>query len=488
MEFSDLLSSLQSTLGTTVPKLLGALAILVVGWFVAVLLRGSFRRGLALAKLNERVESSTGNALDLEGGIAKAVYYVILLLVGVAFFDALQLEQVSGSLQALVDQVFAFAPRLAAGGLLMVIAWVLASLVRALATRGLESTRIDERLSAQAGMPPMSQSLGQVLYWIIVLIFLPGILGALGLEGVLQPVQDMVGEFLAVLPNLLAAFALGVVGWFVARILRDLVVNLLSAAGLDRWGQRAGLQGMTTLSGLIGLVAYIFVLVPALIAALNALQIEAISGPATDMLAAFLTAVPNLFGAGLILAVAWFVSGFLASLVTGLLGGVGFDRLPDKLGLAGVADPANTPSQLAGKVLAFFVMLFAIVEAANRLGLDRASALLATLIGFGSQVVLGVVVIAAGFWIANLAREAILRVSGADAAPLANLARFAVVGIVVAMGLRAMGLADDIVNLAFGLTLGSVAVAVALSFGLGGREAAGRQMEHWLARLRGELR
>jgi hypothetical protein len=52
------------------------------------------------------------------------------------------------------------------------------------------------------------------------------------------------------------------------------------------------------------------------------------------------------------------------------------------------------------------------------------------------------------------------------------------------MGLRAMNIADDIVNLAFGLTLGAVAVAFALSFGLGGREAAGRQMEHWLSRIR----
>ena len=52
------------------------------------------------------------------------------------------------------------------------------------------------------------------------------------------------------------------------------------------------------------------------------------------------------------------------------------------------------------------------------------------------------------------------------------------------ISLRAMGIADDIVNLAFGLTLGAVAVAIALSFGLGGREAAGRQMEAWLSKLR----
>ena len=67
----------------------------------------------------------------------------------------------------------------------------------------------------------------------------------------------------------------------------------------------------------------------------------------------------------------------------------------------------------------------------------------------------------------------------------AGIARFTVLGLVFAMGLRAMGIADDIVNLAFGLTLGAIAVAAALAFGLGGREAAGKQMEHWLSRLRG---
>jgi len=51
-----------------------------------------------------------------------------------------------------------------------------------------------------------------------------------------------------------------------------------------------------------------------------------------------------------------------------------------------------------------------------------------------------------------------------------------------------MGLANEIVYLAFGLTLGAVAVAVALSFGLGGREAAGKQMEHWPSQARGERR
>ena len=79
-----------------------------------------------------------------------------------------------------------------------------------------------------------------------------------------------------------------------------------------------------------------------------------------------------------------------------------------------------------------------------------------------------------------------LIVSGPNAMFMAGLARITILGLVLAMGLRAMGIADDIVSLAFGLTLGAVAVAVALSFGLGGREAAGKQMEYWLGRMRGE--
>ncbi len=52
------------------------------------------------------------------------------------------------------------------------------------------------------------------------------------------------------------------------------------------------------------------------------------------------------------------------------------------------------------------------------------------------------------------------------------------------MALRQMGLADEIVNLAFGLTLGALAVAFALAFGLGGREAAGEELKAWIRQIK----
>ncbi|MGH8848540.1 MAG: mechanosensitive ion channel, partial [Polaromonas sp.] len=99
-------------------------------------------------------------------------------------------------------------------------------------------------------------------------------------------------------------------------------------------------------------------------------------------------------------------------------------------------------------------------------------------------VLLGGAILAIGFWVSNLAYDAIHKASGTHTAGLAWVARIAILGLVIAMGLRAMGLANEIVHLAFGLTLGAVAVAVALSFGLGGREAAGKLATQWLERWR----
>jgi len=325
-----------------------------------------------------------------------------------------------------------------------------------------------------------------VLFWLIILLFLPAILGTLELDGLLAPVQEMVNEMLGMLPNIFGALIIGVVGWFVAKIVRDLVRNLLAASGADSLGEQIGLRGTMSLSHLVGLVTYILILVPALIAALQALNIEVITVPATQMLDSMMSAVPNIFAAAIILTVAFLVSRLISNLLSNLLGGMGFDHLPEKFGVQQVFQGAVSPSQMVGKIVVFFIMLFATVEAANRLGFVQVSELVEMFIQFGGQVLVGSAIIGIGFWLSNLAYEAIQRVQGGNSGVLAGIARFAILGLVLAMGLRAMGLADDIVNLAFGLTLGAVAIAVALSFGLGGREAAGKQMEHWLGRLRGE--
>lgn len=484
MDLSNILASLQSSLGGVLPNMLAALGILVVGWLVAVVVRAAIRKSLSFMKINARIQESTSSSMDIESGIASGVYYLVMLMVLIGFFSSLELEIVSGPLEGLASTFFEFVPKLVAGGVLILIAWLVATIVRVIVTKALAATTLDEKISAEAGMKPVSASLSNVLYWLIFLIFLPAILSAFDMQGLLAPVQGMVDKILGMLPNIFAAGIIGFVGWFVARILRDLVSNLLASVGADSVGENVGLNGTMTLSNLVGLVVFVFVFVPVLISALNALQIEAISGPATEMLSAMMNAIPNIFAAGIILVVAFFVSRFISTIISSLLGGIGFDNLPSKLGMNVALSEGATPSSFVGKLIIFYVMLFATVEAASMIGFGQVEKIVGMFIQFGGQILLGVVILAVGFWLANLTKTAIMKVSGNDASGMANLARFAILGLVFAMGLRAMGIADDIVNIAFTLVLGAIAVAVALSFGLGGREAAGKQMEFWLEKLR----
>ncbi len=483
MDYSAMMESLQTTLGRELPGVFGALAILVIGWVVAALARAGVRRGLAYFKLNQRLAAATGQALDLESAASIAVFWVVLLVALVGVFNTLDLGLLSAPLYALTTQVFEYVPKLIAGGLIALVAWVVATLVRALAEKTLAATTLDDRLSQHAGMEPISRSAGNVLFWVVILLFVPAVLGALQMQGLMEPFREMTAKALGILPNVFAAALIGLVGWIVAKVLRGLVTNLLHAAGIDRLGATAGVTEPVRLSRVAGTLVFMVVFIPSLIAALDALKIEAISRPATEMLGMILHAVPNILAAAAILIISWYVASFASQLLARFLSSIGFDALPQRIGM-GHAFGDMPPSRLVGRIVLFFAMLFATVEAANRLEFTQVRDVVTIFIKFGGDVLLGSAILAIGFWLANLAHEGIDRAAGPNSRGLARIARFAILGLVIAMGLRAMGIADDIVNLAFGLTLGAIAVAFALSFGLGGREAAGKLMDHWLSRFR----
>jgi|SRR5688572_19075508 hypothetical protein len=484
MDYSAFTTSLLNTLGAHLPSIFGALGILVVGWLIAVGVRAGVRRLLTMLHVNRRIKESTDQSLDVESGIAVGVFWVILLVTFLGVFNALSLDLISNPFQVLVTQIFGYLPRLLAGTLLILVAWVIATLLRALVVQVLAKTDWDEKLTKEAGMEPMSRNVGNVLFWLVILMFIPAILSAYDLQGLLSPVQSMLNKVLDLMPNIFAALVIGFVGWLVAKVLRGLVTNLLAAAGADKAGHSAGLDHSVQLSRVAGTLVFIFIFIPTLIAALDALKIEAVSKPATDMLAQILNAVPHIVAASLILVVTWYVAKFASALLSRLLAGMGFDTLPEKLGMGRGFSGSMKPSALVGMVILFFAMLFATVEAANQLKFTQVRDVVTTFIGFGGNVLLGGMILLIGFWLANLAYTAIHHAGTASSEGLARLAQVAIIGLVIAMGLRAMGIADDIVNLAFAFTFGTVAVAVALSFGLGGREAAGKQMEYWLSKLR----
>jgi hypothetical protein len=446
------------------PQLLTATLVLIAGFVVAMLVRTGVRRLGSALKLNLR-----SGATEAENAIASGSFWVVIVVAGIAAVDALNMPLATEPLRALVTPLFAYIPQLIGGGILMAIAFVAATAARRISSGALKTTSIDARLGqASSGLP--SDSLASAAFYLVLFLFLPAILGVFGLQGLLTPVEGMMGVVLAAVPNIMGAGIIIAVGWFVAYLIGNAVTTLLATFKADEAAERIGFEDLKA-SRVGGTIVRALIFVPALIAGLDALKVEAISGPAIGMLNTLVAAVPNLIAASLIIGLSWIVARIVAPIAVSMLDGLGADKLPAKLGLeSSLAD--ISVSQSAGTLVKIAIMLGAALEASARLGLDSVAALTSQFMGFAGQVALGSVIIAVGLFLANFAASAIARSQGS--ATVATIVRYAILGLVVAMGLSAMGVADAIVNTAFALVLGSAAVAGAMAFGMGGREAAKR--------------
>ncbi len=375
-----------------------------------------------------------------------------------------------------------YMPNLIGALLVLVVGWLVIELLCGGLAKLLASLKLDAKSKEVEGMPAvgLSKLASRLVRGLLLIFLLLLVLEILGVRGTLDPVRNMFDKFLSAIPNLVAGLLIGVIGYIIAKILSSVVTALLS--GADKFGSRLGLSESFSLARVVGHLVFIFTFVPILIAALDAVKIESVSVPATEMLRAMMLAVPNILAAALILLVAFFVGRFVTNVVAELLKNLGTDGLPAKLGIGGAFSGQVTLSKVIGGLLLFFIMLAASISAAEKLEMLKLSELLGQMTQFAADIALGLVILAIGSFLANVAYRALL---ATGASPfLAGLARIAIVGLVAAMGLRAMGIADDIVRLAFGFTVGSVAVAFALAFGLGGREAAGKQLEIWFAKFK----
>lgn len=487
------------------PRLLGAVLILLVGWLIAAGVSAVTRSLLNRTRIDNRIAAGVtgGEAPQVEKIISNLVYWGILLLTIVAVLDTLELRVASQPLNSFLNQIGDFLPRFFGALILLGIAWLVATLVKLITIRGLRAFRLDERLNpppednaSNLNQVSLSETIGNALYWFIFLVFLIPVLDTLGLTQALLPVQTLVTEIISILPNILGAALIATIGWFLANVVRRIVTNLLATTGIDHLGSRFGLSpasGTQSLSTIVGTIVYVLILIPVAIAALNELQIAAISVPAIAMLQQILNVLPAIFTAIAILLIAYFFGRFVSELVTSILTSIGFNNIFSVLGLptptrrivipeepTPSAVPTRTPSEIAGIIVLVGIMLFATVAAVNILNIPALTALVTGIVIILGRILAGLIVFAVGLYLANLAYNIITSSGNRQAQILGQAARIAIIALVSAMALQQIGVASDIVNLAFGLLLGAIAVAIALAFGLGSRDIARTQVQEWL--------
>lgn len=322
----------------------------------------------------------------------------------------------------------------------------------------------------------LGESLGKIVALLIWLFGLLAVLQVLGLGTVAGPVNTLLENVMDFIPNLIGAGLIFFIGLMIARIVRDLVVTGLQTLNVDQWANRAGLNAATgndAISKTIGIIVYVLIIIPVAIAALDALDVAAISEPASNMLRIILDAIPNIIGAALILGIGYAISRFVVQIIKDVLPGLGVDQA---LTGSGIVSERTSVSGIIARAAQIAIILFSAVAATRLLGFPELTRLLNEVLELGGQVVFGAIVIGIGFLVANVLANVI---GGSDGrtTTAGTIVRYATILLFTFMGLQFMGVGESIVQTAFSALVIGGAVAAALAFGLGGREWAGRKLE-----------
>lgn len=473
---------------SNVLTLVKAIVILAAGWLIAIYVSGLVSRMIRASSLEQKLnrclpEDSALPASKLDKYIGRVVYILILLFAVLGCLTALDLSQTAAPIQKFFDLISAYAANLLGAGVLIFIAWLCATVAKYLVGSALKTLSIDQKASSSLEMKegrPVSATAAEIIYWVVLLFFLPAILRALKIDGITEPIQQMFSKLLDYVPNLVGAGVILFIGLLAAKIVRKTVSSLVVASGLDGLGEKAGVSkmfGNQGLSGMIGIIAYVLIALPVLISSLNALKIESLSNSVSGLFSKILNTTGDLLGAALLLFVAVMVGHFVAGLVAQVLENFGFNKLLGHLGVKkNESNDAALPSTLAGKIVFIAIILHAAIAVCNILKFPELASLLHTFLIFGGNIVVGLIVLLIGIWLANFAADSL---KGKCNKLVATIVKACVLIFTGAIAIHNMQIGGPIVQTAFTLLLGAVCVAIALAFGLGGREFAARKYEEW---------
>jgi hypothetical protein len=320
--------------------------------------------------------------------------------------------------------------------------------------------------------------IAKLAYYLLLIFTLLITLDLLHVRNVLNPVSEMFGKFVNLIPNIVGAGFIAFAGYVLAKIVSSIV--LAASASLDPVAPKAGLSKSTSVSKLLSQLVFIIIFIPVLVQSLKTLEITAISDPAIALITKLTNALPFIIGAAMILFVSYIAGRLITRFLTDLLHNMGADEIPERIGVKSIFGDTSF-SKFCGGLAFFFIMLAASMAAVDQLQLENLSGILTTLLQFSGKVVLGLVILGLGNIIANFAYNKLTSATNGVLLPL--IARFSILFIVLAMGLHTMGVAKHIIEMTFMFTLGTLSLTIILAFGLGGREAAGKLASDWLGKL-----
>lgn len=362
--------------------------------------------------------------------------------------------------------------------LILVAAFIVAAIAKSLVVKLLGKGKLGQVLAKADGEGDkpgtVKEFIGKLVYLLVFLLFVPAIFSALGLQAVTAPINQVLSTIWGYVPSIVAAVIVLVIGFFVAKAVRQLLIPVFDKIKVNKIQEKLGVEvtDSAKLSNTLAYVVYVLILIPMVIMALDVLNISVISDPATAVLNSIFAFIPNILVALIIVIIGWFIAKFVGQIVTKLIASAGLDakiaKLMDK------DDSKVVLSKLVGIIVQVVIVIFFAVEAINVLQLEVLTDIGAVVIGYMPAALSAVVILVICFFASSMAEKALKKNGFSTYATLVKIAIFTVGGFMV---LSQLGIAAEIVNSAFKLILAALAVAFAIAFGVGGKEFAAKALK-----------
>lgn len=344
--------------------------------------------------------------------------------------------------------------------IILILGYLIAKLISSLISKGLKKTTFlstwFETLWASVDMKSIAKIVSNIVFYTIMLFVLMAFFEKLWLNSIIAPINTFINQGL---PGILSALWLIAIAWLIATILRFLTIKWWRSLEIDEKLNKQ-LDGEKSIVLALWNILYWFVLLFFTPAILWALGQEELLLPITDIINQITGYIPNLIAAIVILGISFFLAKIISKIITELLSWIWFDNALESIGLKNLKDKTKA-SSIIGMIVFIYIMLLATIEAANKLEFSSLTPIIENFIIFGTNILVGVIIFTIGLFIANFAYDTLKSTSNSKALPI--IVKASIIIFTGAMWLKQMWIADDIINLAFWLTLWSLALWIALA-------------------------
>ena len=209
-----------------------------------------------------------------------------------------------------------------------------------------------------------------------------------------------------------------------------------------------------------------------------------IAEPVRQMLTKILAYLPILLGALAILIVGWIIAKAIRRTIDWLLKLVRFDTLADKAGVSEIlrkGDLKISAREVVSGIVYWLIIIMVLVMAVDALGLPKASDVLAGLFAYVPNVIAALLVLVVAMFLASFVSGIVRTAAGNANLPkpeiFASISRWAIIIFAATVSLEQLGIASLLVTTTFNIILGGICLALALAFGLGGKDVAAKYLE-----------